>query len=145
LKHVLAIIGLIIGVVAIGIAAFQDNIRAQITPPAPVQAPPPAQTLKELALEAGKKVVQEKVLKQTPPPPTPPHAPPPKTRDAVELAYVGLGLLAMVIGIVAWIRKDHIRIAGSAVSFGLIAIAWQYVLAGVGIAVAVFILAMFMS
>lgn len=142
MKHVLAIIGLVIGIVAISIAVFQDDIRAQLAPPPPVQPSPPPPTLKELAVEAGKKMIEENVLKQTsPPPPTPP----PKTRDAVELGYVGLGLLAMVIGTVAWIRKDHIRIAGGAVSFGLIAIAWQYVMVGVAFAVIVFIFAMLMA
>jgi len=142
MKHVLAIIGLVIGIAAISIAVFQDDIRAQLAPPAPVQPPPPSPTLKELAVEAGKKMIEENVLKETsPPPPTPP----PKTRDAVELGYVGLGLLAMVIGTVAWIRKDHIRIAGGAVSFGLIAIAWQYVMVGVAFAVIVFIFAMLMA
>jgi len=51
----------------------------------------------------------------------------------------------MVIGFVAWIHKDHIRIAGGAVSFGLIALAWQYAMVGVTIAVAVLVLAMFMA
>jgi len=54
-------------------------------------------------------------------------------------------LLAMVIGFVAWIHKDHIRIAGGAVSFGLIALAWQYAMVGVTIAVAGLVLAMFMA
>jgi hypothetical protein len=61
--------------------------------------------------------------------------------DSVALVYAALGFLAMVLGIVSWVKKDHIRISGGAISLGLMAVAWQYVLIGVTIAIIIFILA----
>jgi len=57
------------------------------------------------------------------------------------MVYAGLGFVAIVLGVVSWVRKDHIRISGGAVALGLMAIAWQYVLIASGIAIIIFILA----
>lgn len=59
----------------------------------------------------------------------------------VRIVYTALGLLAIGLGVFSWTRKEHGRIAGGAAALGLIAVAWQWVLIGVCVAIAVFILA----
>ncbi|MBL9205364.1 MAG: hypothetical protein JNN01_09785 [Opitutaceae bacterium] len=61
--------------------------------------------------------------------------------SVVRIAYTALGLMAIGLGVVAWTRKEQARIAGGAAALGLIAVAWQWVLLGVGIAVLLLILA----
>ena len=107
-------------------------------------APPPPEktTLVSVSGEALKKIIQEKILHQKEPPPSP------RLEDAVRLPlhpyqmiYTALGLAAFALGVTAWCRKEHIRLAGAATSLGLIAVCWEWVLIGVCIAVVIFILA----
>ncbi len=148
MKGYIGIIGLVIGVIAVGIAIFQGNIRDVVSPPEPeVQD---ERSIKELAVEAGKKMLVDKLReKQTDSMPQRPSVSE-KTGffsgvgekyDSVALVYAVLGFLAMVLGIVSWVKKDHIRISGGAISLGLMAVAWQFVLIGVTIAIIIFILA----
>ncbi|MCB1226434.1 MAG: hypothetical protein KDK99_11520 [Verrucomicrobiales bacterium] len=140
MKQVIGILGLTFGVIAIGVAIFQDNLR-EITSP-----PPEERSLKELAVSAGKKFLADKLLEDRSPP-----APPEKASglfsgisnryDAVAMVYAVMGFAAMILGLISWIRRDHVRISGGAVALGLMAVAWQYVLVGVGIAVVIFLLA----
>jgi hypothetical protein len=148
MKRYIGIIGLVIGVVAVGIAIFQGNIRDVVSPPeTEVQD---ERSIKELAVEAGKKMLVDKLReKQTDPMPQRPSLSEKngffsgvsEKYDSVALVYAALGFLAMVLGIVSWVKKDHIRISGGAISLGLMAVAWQYVLIGVTIAIIIFILA----
>ncbi|MFO1450672.1 MAG: hypothetical protein U1F61_21110 [Opitutaceae bacterium] len=62
------------------------------------------------------------------------------TASAVSIVYTALGLLAIGLGVFAWTRKENGRIAGGAAVLGLMAVAWQWVLLGVGIAVLILIL-----
>ncbi len=147
-KHRIGIIGLVIGLIAVGIAIFQDDLRAEIIPedtPVVEVEKKEAPSFKELAIKVSKRVIQDKILKEDNAAHLPPveedelHAP----HDSIALIYTGLGFLAMVLGIISWVKKEHIRIAGGAISLGLVAIAWQYVLIGVGIAIIILILANF--
>jgi hypothetical protein len=127
----IATIGLIIGFLAVVLAAFESHLIA-------VEAPTEDQrSLAELAKEAGKKVLKEKVLKEEPAKPVPPPFHP------VRVAYTLMGLIAMGLGAISWIRKEHIRMAGAAAALGLIAVCWQWVVIGVCIAVVLFLLANF--
>jgi hypothetical protein len=137
MKHKIGIIGLIVGIIAVGLAIFQNDLRPQEPP----QEPKPVPTLKELAVEAGKKVINDKILKKEEDPPPVEEDSLVSPRDRIGLTYMILGFLAMVLGIVSWVKKDHIRISGGSISLGLMAVAWQYVMIGVVIAVVILILA----
>lgn len=129
MRHRFATIGLIVGFLAVVIAAFESHLAAANPPPEDKRS------LRELATEAGKKVLKEKVLKEEP------SEPPPKPFRPVRVVYTLLGLAAMGLGAISWIKKEHIRMSGGAVALGLVAICWQWVLIGVCIAVVIFLLA----
>lgn len=137
------IIGLVVGLIAVGIAIFQDDLFAEPEPVVEEEV-----SLKELALEASKKLIKEKLLKEEGEEPEPPKGK--KTvlgmeiderHNGVQLTYMALGFAAMVLGTISWVKKDHIRISGGAVALGLVAVAWQYVLIGVLIAIVILVLA----
>lgn len=138
MRNHIAFIAFVIGLLAVGMAAFQNNV---------VHAPPKTEnaeskrTLKEVATDAAKKVIEEKVLHKKPPPkpvtdlrrmPLHPY----------QMVFTGLGILAIGLGVFAWTQKAHTRLAASAVGLGLIAIAWEWVLIAVGIAIGIFILSL---
>lgn len=129
MRHRYSFIGLIVGFLALAVAAFESHLAA---------AEPPAEdrrSLRELATAAGKKVLKEKVLRETP------AEPAPKPFHPIRITYTLMGLVAMGLGVVSWIKKEHIRMSGGAVALGLVAICWQWVLIGVCVAVVVFLLA----
>ncbi|HEX2861677.1 MAG TPA: hypothetical protein VHN79_08555, partial [Lacunisphaera sp.] len=66
---------------------------------------------------------------------------PAKPFHPVRISYTLLGLAAMSLGTVSWIKKEHIRMSGGAVALGLVAICWQWVVIGVCIAAVIFVLA----
>jgi hypothetical protein len=140
MKHHFGIIGLVVGLIAIGVAIFQDDLRAYEVQLEPAVEAKPELTLKELAIEAGRKVIEDKILKEDAESPVVVAEPPPAARDKIELIYMVLGFFAMVLGVVSWAKKDHIRISGGAISLGLMAVAWQYVLIGIVIAVVILVL-----
>ncbi len=49
----IGIIGIVLGMIALGIAIFQDNLRGESQP---------EPTLKELAIDAGKALINEEIL-----------------------------------------------------------------------------------
>lgn len=129
MRHRISIIGLAVGFFAVGLAAFESHLVAA--------APPPEdkRSLGELATEAGKKLLKEKVLKEEPTEPLP------EPFHPVRITYMLLGSAAIGLGTASWIKKEHIRMSGGAVALGLVAVCWQWVLIGVCIAVAIFLLA----
>ncbi len=131
MKHI-GISGLVVGFIALTVAIFQDNLREAIGTPAK-----PDPTLLELARDAGKQLIADKFLKEEDQPSSKPSAP----LDPVQASCTGLGLLAMILGVTSWIRKEHIRVSGGAISLGLVAIAWQYILLGMVIAAIIIVLA----
>jgi hypothetical protein len=129
MKHLFSTFGLVLGFLAVGLAAFEAHLVASEPPKEDTR------TLRELAGEAGKRILKEKILKEEP------AAPQPKPFNTVRIAYTGLGLMAVGLGLFSWIKKEHIRMSGGAVALGLVAICWQWVLIGVCIAVVIFLLA----
>jgi hypothetical protein len=138
MRNRIAAIAFILGLVAVGMAAFQNNI---------VHAAPKTEnseskrTLKEVAADAAKKVLEEKVL-QKKPPPQPVTDQRRLPLHPYQMIFTGFGLLAIGLGVFAWTQKAHTRLAASAVGLGLIAIAWEWVLIAVGIAIVIFILSL---
>lgn len=138
-KHI-GTLGLIMGICAVLVAAFQNDLKQQDPQPAPKAE----ESLKELAIEASKKLIKEKILNEQEaeePAPTPVELTSPK--DNIQRLYMALGLLAMIFGVFSWIQKDHIRVSGAAISLGLVAIAWQYVLIAVFVAIIIMLIANF--
>jgi hypothetical protein len=137
------IIGLVVGLIAVGIAIFQNDLFAE---PEPVVKAD--ESLKELAVEASKKLIREKLLNKEDA-----QSEPPKEKksvmgveiderhNGVQITYMALGFAAMILGTISWAKKDHMRVSGGAVALGLVAVAWQYVLIGIVIAVVIFVLA----
>jgi hypothetical protein len=128
MRHRYSSIGLILGFAAICIAALEAHLVAA--------EPPPKQDKRGvLEIGAGNRTLTVKLRKEEPPPPLR------KPISPVRVSYTVLGLAAIGLGTFSWIKKEHIRMSGAAAALGLIAIAWQWVLIGVCIAIAIFILA----
>jgi len=125
-KIPVGIIGVVIGLMAIFVAIFQKDIENRISPPE-------EQSAKEILFEAGKKLLKDKIQVES--------AEVKSSLSPVDYIYMILGFIAISIGVISWIKKDHIRISGAAISLGLVAIAWEYVLIAIGVAVIIFILA----
>jgi hypothetical protein len=133
MRHIYSTVGLLLGFVALGIAAFEAHLTASSPPPEDKR------TLRELAAEAGRRVIKERVLKETPAPqPSQPFRP-------VRITYTLLGIAAIGLGTYSWIKKEHIRMSGGAAALGLLAVCWQWVAIGVCIAVVIFLLAQFFA
>ena len=149
MREYIGIIGLVLGVIAVGVAIFQGNIRDIVSPPEPVVQD--ERSIKDLAIGAGKRIVTDKLREKADEPATQqPQEEPKKSGlfsnisdkyDRVSMVYALLGFAAMVLGVISWVKKDHIRISGGAISLGLMAVAWQYVLIGVTIAIIILIIA----
>lgn len=141
MKHSIGIIGLVLGFLALGIAIFQEDLRP--APPKIEYKAVPDSSFKELAIDVSKKLIKEKLLKQEVVPQPKVIAPVEKSFDVVRLSYMLLGFAAMVMGVISWVNKDHVRMAGGAIALGVVALAWQYILIGIAIAVIIYILANF--
>ncbi|MGI9204458.1 MAG: hypothetical protein ACR2Q3_10635 [Woeseiaceae bacterium] len=120
MKSKFGLAGICIAIFAIAIAIFQDDIRPE---------PPPVSTqLADRVSDAVAKIGGLEVKESA-------------SKDWVTIAYMGFGLLALVAGIVSFVQKENHRVSGLAGALGVVAIAWEYVLIGVVIAVVLFLLA----
>lgn len=136
LKKHIGIIGLILGFLGISIAIFEKDIAELITKYEVI----PVKEVEEkplVSISLGDKEISFGKSKTSPKKPDLSS----ENTHLVRFIYSAFGLLAIVAGIIAWIRKENLRICGGAVSVGLIAVAWQYVLIGVAIAVILFVIA----
>lgn len=129
MQHLFSKIGLLLGFLAVALAAFETHLAAAAAPKEDKR------TLGELAGEAGKRILKEKILKEEA------AEPPPKPFHPVRVTYTVLGLAAMGLGLFSWIKKEHIRMSGGAAALGLVAVCWQWVLIAVCIAIVIFLLA----
>lgn len=136
----LALIGFFVGVVAVGLAAFRNNVIYETPPHVPVSKQD--RSWSELASAAAKKWVEKKVS-----PPTT-HPSPSATPDKrylplhpYEMLYTALGVVALGLGAFSWSQKRHIRLSGTAAALGIIVVAWEWVLIGVLIAVVLIVIA----
>ncbi len=153
MQHPLALIAFILGFLGVSMAVFQENALSVFSrPPAPpppvVENTGPEKTFKQLAAQAAKQLIEEKILHKAPPP-KPPPAPQRESFFGIkgvalhpyQIAYTLIGLLAMGLGIFAWAHRYQVRLSGAAVALGIMAVAWQWVLLGIVLAVVVLILA----
>ncbi len=104
----------------------------------PLVIKPEPKKLTSVLLEEGASLAL-KLLKKDP------AAPPPKdnretTLYVLHVASIALGLLAVSLGLFAWIRKEHRRVCLSAMGVGAIAALWVYLIVAVMTAVILFIL-----
>ena len=127
MRHLYSSAGLLLGFIGLCVAAFDTHaVKAE-----------PKEEKRGRVLEIGtaKHTLTLKLRKDDPPPP------PPTPIQPLRIAYTALGLGAIGLGTFSWIRKEHIRMSGGAAALGLLAVAWQWVLIGVCIAIVIFILA----
>ena len=119
MKNRIGLSGILLAVLAVGIAIFQNEIRV-------------ATGLSEPATENGgaRKTIVLFSRKQAE-----------QGTDVVDYSYMGLGFLALILGVVSFLQKESSRVSGMAAALGLVAVAWQYVLIGVLLAVVILILA----
>lgn len=136
MRNRVAAIAFVIGLIAVGMAAFQNNF-IHVQP----KIEENKRSLKEVAADAAKTLLEEKVLHR--------ESPPRRVTDSrrlplhpYQMVFTALGLLAIGLGIFAWTQHAHTRLAASAIGLGLIAIAWEWVLIAVGIAIGIFILSL---
>lgn len=138
-RHLLSLIAFILGFTGVCMAAFQNNIHAKISP-----AQEEETGWKKKAGQAVRKLVEEKLpAMQAPPPAAPPADATQLPLTPWQMGYTLAGLLAMGLGAFAWSLRQNVRLSGAAVALGVVAVAWQWALIGVMIAVAIFLLANF--
>ena len=92
MKHNFGTYGIIVGLLALCIAIFQNDLRPD--DPVPIEQAEP--TLKELAVEASKKLIKDKILKQETPSEAP-TIPSKEEHDGIQLTYMAVGFLAIVL------------------------------------------------
>ncbi len=114
----IGIIGIIVAFLGIGIAIFQDDIRAAVEPS--------KQSLSAQVVEKSKELLLGEKEESG--------------HDKVDYAYTILGLVALVLGVISYVQKENHRVSSTAAALGIIAIAWHYVLIGVMIAIVLIVL-----
>ena len=115
-------IGIVIAVLGICCAIFQDDLRAQITPDSP--------KIEQSVFKEGIRIFSSGEASHD-------------KRDVVDFIYMGMGILGLILGVTSYIVKENHRVAALAGALGVMAIAWQYVLIGVAIAVVLFLVGSF--
>lgn len=122
MKNLIGMAGILIALSAIAVASFQDELRPE---PAPVKI-----QLKDRVVDKAAELVGIETESSA-------------SRDWVTLAYIGLGFLALVAGVISYVKGESHRISGMAGALGVIAIGWEYVLIGIVVAIVIFVLANF--
>ena len=105
-----------------------------------VQRPPPKQLSDVLADTAAK--IKDRVTKREAPAPPPPQT---DWRVVAIITASALGFIGAAFGTASWIRREDLRISGAAIAVGVTAIAFQYVLAAIGITIGLVIIAWLFS
>lgn len=118
----IGLIGIVVGILGICVAIFQDDLRAQFAPE--------TQKVERSVIEKGIRIFSSDPVTES-------------RRDRIDFFYIGLGLLALILGVVSFVKEENHRISALAGALGVMAIAWQYVLIGVVIAAAVFLIGSF--
>ena len=118
------LIGIIIALLGIGCAVFQGDLRKQFIPNAlEVERSALGESIKMLISDDSVQV----------------------EHDRIDYLYLGLGLLALILGIISFLSKESQRVSLMAGVLGIMALTWQYVLIGVIIAVVIIIIYMLVS
>ena len=119
MKNIVGTIGIFIAIIALGIAIFQDDLRPD---------PPSATTqLADRVSEAMAKIGGIEIAEKA-------------SKDWVTFTYIGLGFLALIVGIGSFLRQEDHRVSGLAGVLGVVAIGWEYVLIGITVAVVLFLI-----
>ena len=116
----IGLLGILFALLGVGVAVLQDDLRSRIAPDSP--------KLVERVAVKGIKLFGNKVIEE-------------EKHDVVDYIYIGLGLIAFALAVISYIVKENHRISAAAGALGIIALAWQYVLIGLVIAVVLFFLA----
>jgi hypothetical protein len=137
MKNALVFLAFVSGIIAVSMAAFQNNFIH--TSPTHEVSKESQRSLKEVAADAAKTLLEEKVLHKEPPP-KPVTDPRRLPLHPYQIVFTALGLVAIGLGVFSWTQKAHTRLAAAAVGLGIMAIAWEWVLIAVGVAVVIFVL-----
>ena len=151
-RPVLASLGLCLGIIGLIVAVLAPQIARAIEPPKPLMPEISGATAKEWVsdtlADAGDKFVGktiDRIRGRKPPPvpaaPTPVPTPvPPKVLGwdwYLETAGPALGLVASLAGLAGWLRREDLRIAGSALTVGVLAVTWVHIVTALVIALVI--------
>lgn len=157
----LSISGLVIGVIALGLAclpaiAFEQPLPSPFVKPAEPKAvvapePPPEReggiTLrtKSFTVTLGGKL---KKSEEAAPPPPAPEPPVKVTSDPVRwftISAIGVALCGVLVASIGHWRERHTPLTAGAIGCCALAITWQYVAVGIAIGVAVVVIVLLLS
>ena len=116
------LIGIVIATIGTAIAIAQDHLRVKFTPESP--------KLVGQVVDKGFNLFRKDDVVV-------------ETHDRIDYIYIGLGLVSLVLGVWSFIVKENHRVSGLAGALGVVAMAWEYVLIGVVLAVVGFFLVAF--
>lgn len=125
LTNKMATIGVMVALLGIGVATFQEKIRSQ--------SAPEETSLKVRVMHAGAILIGEKTTDAK------------EKYDWVTYSYMALGFLGIVFGVLAYLRHESLRHVGMAAALGLVAIAWEYVIVAIVIGVIILIIVSIVS
>lgn len=121
-RNLFGIIGIVIALMGVGVAIFQDDLRSLFeTEPIEIQ---------DRVIEKGARLLGLDVEHET-------------RRDWVTFTQFGFGFIGIILGVVSWVRNENHRVSSSAAALGVVAIAWEYVLIGLGIGVILLVVGSF--
>lgn len=134
----LSVLVLLAGGTALGLAAIPPFVLDRPLGIAPIEKtdPPPAERQGGVNFKVGKFEVN--VGGKVEPPP--PIVPPPTPLKWFFVSAIALALPTIVVGAIAWHRESHSALAGTGITLAVLAVAWQYIIIGIVIGVAVAIL-----
>ena len=127
-----AIIGLLVGFLGLGIAAYRMSIESE-TPPRPK-----TKEIADVLSDTIKKTADKLRHKQPTPPPAPVAVTWPVSKQ-LGLAASICGFVGAVFGCISWLVGEHRRWTWAALCVGIAALAWTHVVVAVSIAVAIVI------
>jgi hypothetical protein len=140
----LSAVVLLTGGIALGLAAIPPIVferplgLAAIDKPAD---PPPAERQGGVNFKVGKFEVNVGGKVQAPPP----VIPTPNPVKWFLVSAIALAIPTIVVGAVAWHSERHRAIASTGMALGVMAIAWQYIIFGIAIGVALAIILILLS
>ena len=121
-----ALVGLIIGFLGLGIAAYRMSVESEEPPP------PKKKEISDVLSDTIKKTADKLTGKKG----QPDAAPEWTTSRKMGLAASGCGFLAMLLGCLSWLKGERRRWTWAALAIGIAAMAWTHVVVAVAIAAA---------
>lgn len=108
-KNYASLIGLIIGIIALMFAIFQDHVALQLEETA-------KKSRIERTLEKGRAILFDEIPIS------------PERRKKAQLIYMIIGAVGLIFSILAFVKKENLRLSIVASSVCVAAVAWQYVI-----------------